>query len=63
MLKWVKTHCPLTTFVLKTDDDMFVNVGILVDYLSQPQMRYRKDLIVGALLCRNPIDKNLKSKW
>ena len=63
MLKWIKTYCPKVTFVMKTDDDMFVNVGILIDYLSKPEVRDRKDLIVGFLLCHNPIDKYIKSKW
>ena len=63
MLKWIKAYCPKVTFVMKTDDDMFVNVGILIDYLSKAEVRDRRDLIVGSLLCHNPIDKYIKSKW
>ncbi len=50
LLKWVKTHCPQVTFVLKTDDDMFVNIPALVDFLLKPEVHHRTDLIVGSLL-------------
>ena len=63
MLKWVKTYCPKVTFVMKTDDDMFINVGILVNYLSKPEVVDRKDLIVGFLLCKSGRHNNVKSKW
>jgi len=63
MLKWVKTHCPKVTFVLKTDDDMYVNIRALVDYLSRPDVRNRKDLIVGSLFCRVVPIKEPSSKW
>lgn len=63
MLKWVKTYCPQATFVLKTDDDMFVNIRALAQYLSTPDVRHRKDLIVGSLFCRVVPIKDLGSKW
>nr|CAG4648786.1 EOG090X0A8N [Polyphemus pediculus] len=63
MLKWVTTYCPQVTFVLKTDDDMFVNVPALVHHLAQPAIRHRKDLIVGSLFCRVAPIKDLHSKW
>ena len=50
LLKWVKTHCPQVTFVLKTDDDMFVNIPALVGFLDRPDIRQRSDLIIGSLL-------------
>jgi len=63
LLKWVSTHCSQVTFVLKTDDDMFVNIPALVEHLTQPDIRNRKDLILGSLFCRaRPIRKN-NSKW
>lgn len=63
MLKWVKTYCPQVAFVLKTDDDMYVNIGALVDYLSRPEVLHRKDMIVGSLFCRVAPIKDLGSKW
>ena len=63
MLKWVKTYCPQVTFVLKTDDDMFINVRTLTEYLSQSHVQQRKDLIVGSLFCRVSPIKDAGSKW
>lgn len=63
MLKWVKTYCPQVTFVLKTDDDMFINVRTLTEYLSQSDVQVRKDLIVGSLFCRVSPIKDAGSKW
>jgi hypothetical protein len=61
MLKWVKHYCPQATFVLKTDDDMFVNTRQLSDYLSRVQDR--KDLIAGSLFRRHTPVRNSRSKW
>jgi hypothetical protein len=61
MLKWVKNYCPHATFVLKTDDDMFVNIGKLTDYLSD--FENRKDLIVGSLFRRHTPVRDGGSKW
>lgn len=63
MLKWVKTHCPQVAFLLKTDDDMFVNVRVLTQYLSLPDVHTRKDMIVGSLFCRVSPIKDVGSKW
>ena len=63
LLKWVTTYCPVASFVLKTDDDMFVNIANLVQYLSSPGQVQRRDLIVGSLFCRVTPVKDLSSKW
>lgn len=63
MLKWVKTYCPQVTFLLKTDDDMFVNVPALADFLNKQEIRQRKDLIAGALFCRVVPIKDHGNKW
>ena len=63
LLKWVSTVCPQARFVLKTDDDMFVNVPVLVNYLSQPEVMQRTNLIVGSLFCHAPPVKDQRSKW
>lgn len=63
LLKWVSTYCSQVTFVLKTDDDMFVNLPALVEHLARPQVRSRKDLIMGSLFCRVTPIKDQNSKW
>nr|XP_027223520.1 beta-1,3-galactosyltransferase 1-like [Penaeus vannamei] len=34
-LKWASTHCPQARFLMKTDDDMFINVPSLLTYLQE----------------------------
>ena len=36
-LKWASRRCPSARFLMKTDDDMFVNVPKLLDYLTKAQ--------------------------
>lgn len=63
ILKWVKTYCPQVTFLLKTDDDMYVNIPALVEYLSKQEISQRNDLITGALFCRVVPIKDHGNKW
>ncbi|KAK3595071.1 hypothetical protein CHS0354_043168 [Potamilus streckersoni] len=32
-LRWVKTYCPSVKYILKVDDDTFINVALFSDYL------------------------------
>ncbi|XP_037773884.1 beta-1,3-galactosyltransferase 5-like, partial [Penaeus monodon] len=34
-LKWSSTHCPQARFLMKTDDDMFINISSLLTYLQE----------------------------
>lgn len=34
-LKWTSTHCQQAQYLLKTDDDIFVNVPTLLTYLQE----------------------------
>ncbi|EDW35146.1 GL24766 [Drosophila persimilis] len=48
MLEWADTHCPNVKFILKTDDDMFINVPKLLDFIDA---RYKNDrTIYGRLV-------------
>lgn len=62
MLKWVNNHCgEKARFVMKTDDDMYVNVASLVKMLkarTKPQ-----DLLIGSLICGARPVADVKSKW
>ncbi|KAF4526118.1 hypothetical protein B566_EDAN007612 [Ephemera danica] len=41
LLKWVRSHCRHARYVMKTDDDMFVNLGRLVTQLRADVARFR----------------------
>ncbi|NXX47410.1 B3GT4 galactosyltransferase, partial [Tricholaema leucomelas] len=34
LLRWAAAHCPSAAFLLKADDDVFVNLPSLTSYLS-----------------------------
>lgn len=41
LLKWVRSHCRHARYVMKTDDDMFVNLARLVTQLHSDTARFR----------------------
>ncbi len=60
MLKWISTYCQNVKYVLKSDDDMYINVAILLqDLHNTVHSRFiMGDIIAGA----QPITNN-NSKW
>ncbi|GAB6030864.1 hypothetical protein CHUAL_007698 [Chamberlinius hualienensis] len=60
MLKWVNSSCPNAKYIMKTDDDTFVNLPRLVMYLLK---HGRDGLLMGALICGAVPVKNKHSKW
>lgn len=60
MLKWTFTYCPSAQYVLKADDDMFVNLEYLINVLKHRRL---KNTVIGMqIVGARPIqDKN--SKW
>ncbi|KAK7866511.1 hypothetical protein R5R35_002471 [Gryllus longicercus] len=47
LLKWVRTHCAGARFIMKTDDDMFVNIRSLVVLLLAIERGRARALING----------------
>jgi len=41
LLKWVRSHCRHARYVMKTDDDMFVNLPRLISFLQEDQAKFR----------------------
>lgn len=60
-LEWVDTYCPKVAYVLKTDDDMFINVGKLLTYISKQKQDQRA--IYGRLAKKWKPIRNKKSKY
>ncbi|XP_064471390.1 beta-1,3-galactosyltransferase 1-like isoform X2 [Ornithodoros turicata] len=60
LLKWANEHCPQSRFVLKTDDDMFINVPNLITLLRTVG---RKKLLLGCLISRATPVRDWSSKW
>ncbi|KAK9732004.1 Galactosyltransferase [Popillia japonica] len=61
MLKLVKSHCLDTVkYVMKTDDDVYVNIALLTQYL---RVNGTKNLLVGYLMRGATPVRDRKSKW
>ena len=60
-LEWIDTYCPKVSFVLKTDDDMFINVPRLLAFIDQHQKE--TNVIYGRLAKKWKPIRNKKSKY
>ncbi|KAM7389009.1 hypothetical protein PAMP_023009 [Pampus punctatissimus] len=60
MFEWLSNHCPNTTYAMKIDSDIFLNVQNLVSMLLKaPQLQYITGLMAeSAAVVRDP-----NSKW
>lgn len=58
-LKWAAYKCD-TTFVIKTDDDVFVNPVVLVEWLKEMPLR---NLYSGSCDYNSPVIRDKNSKW
>ncbi|XP_067835878.1 beta-1,3-galactosyltransferase 5-like [Heptranchias perlo] len=59
-LEWVKRFCPSSSFVMKTDTDMFVNTDYLRELLSQTS---NKDIFTGYIMGNSKPIRDQSSKW
>nr|ACO11446.1 Beta-1,3-galactosyltransferase 5 [Caligus rogercresseyi] len=48
MLQWFLEYCTKSSFLMKTDDDVYINTRNLLDLAKK---RPDKDLMVGSLIC------------
>lgn len=60
-LEWVESYCHRVSFVLKTDDDMFINVPKLLSFIDKHQTDKRT--IYGRLAKKWKPIRNKKSKY
>ncbi|XP_008280493.1 beta-1,3-galactosyltransferase 2-like [Stegastes partitus] len=60
MFEWLSTHCPNTSYAMKVDSDVFLNVQNLVDML----LKARKHLyLTGMTVWGAPVLRDPTSKW
>ncbi|KAE8621413.1 hypothetical protein XENTR_v10004826 [Xenopus tropicalis] len=60
-VEWICTHCPQTTFLMKTDTDMFVNTLYLVELLVKKNQT--TNLFTGSLREDDEPIRDMNSKW
>lgn len=57
---WMKTYCPNVKYILKTDDDVFINLKKLIDTTR----RYNLNNVIGGHCFGYEFpDRNNRSKW
>ncbi|XP_043198205.1 beta-1,3-galactosyltransferase 1-like [Amphibalanus amphitrite] len=61
MLKWATVNCN-PSFILKVDEDMFINVPNLVSYLREDK-HASPDLILGCVICNAVVVHDQFSKY
>ncbi|KAJ8881922.1 hypothetical protein PR048_018408 [Dryococelus australis] len=61
LLQWVDEHCPGARFVLKTDDDMFINVPELLRFVEERDAA--RNTIFGQLARGWKPNRSLDSKY
>lgn len=59
-LEWVDKNCNRAKYILKTDDDVFINIPRLMHFL---ETRYKKRVIYGRTCFKWKTDRNPKSKY
>ena len=66
--KWLIYECPKARFLLKTDDDVFVNLPFLLSTLQNPslplnQQLQQSRLIYCHMIERAKVKRSYRSKW
>uniref|UniRef100_A0A0A9X3R4 Hexosyltransferase n=1 Tax=Lygus hesperus TaxID=30085 RepID=A0A0A9X3R4_LYGHE len=60
LLKWFVNHCPSPVYLMKADDDSYVNVKQLTPRLLQTPQR---GLLAGVLICKAKPISDAGNKW
>ncbi|XP_061705080.1 beta-1,3-galactosyltransferase 5-like [Cydia pomonella] len=63
MLEWVDTYCPRAPRLLKTDDDMFINVNKLLLFAEAPGRRNATNTVWGKVARRSRPARAPRSKY
>ena len=60
LLKWFTQNCDKTQYVMKTDDDMYINLVRLYDLVKTNK---KPNFLVGSLICNAIPIKDPYNKW
>ncbi|XP_016913719.2 beta-1,3-galactosyltransferase 1 isoform X1 [Apis cerana] len=61
MLKWITSNCGQAKYLMKTDDDMFVNIPTLMKTLQSRSQT--TDILLGSLICNAKPILDPNNKW
>ncbi|XP_073507044.1 beta-1,3-galactosyltransferase 1-like [Phyllobates terribilis] len=62
-LEWVTKFCTSASYVMKIDNDMFLNVDYLIHNVLYPHVPVRTNYFTGALVLNARPFRNKASKW
>ncbi|XP_009638600.1 beta-1,3-galactosyltransferase 2-like [Egretta garzetta] len=62
-MRWVASYCSATSFVMKTDSDVFVNTIYLIEKLLRPLVPPPKNYFTGCLMKGHKPIRNKNNKW
>lgn len=63
MLDWAVRNCPKARYVMKIDDDTFLNYANLLDYLNKDDVRQNVKSVFGHPMLHLKPNRNPKHKW
>lgn len=61
MLKWVHQYCSSAQFLMKSDDDIYLNLPALVEALNL--VAKRPKVLMGSLICKAKPIQDSNNKW
>ncbi|XP_068129590.1 beta-1,3-galactosyltransferase 1-like [Hyperolius riggenbachi] len=62
-MEWVTKFCPNASYVMKIDNDMFLNVDYLVHKYLRPELPVREKYFTGYVLNNTKPIRNSGNKW
>ncbi|XP_019357574.1 PREDICTED: beta-1,3-galactosyltransferase 2-like [Gavialis gangeticus] len=62
-IKWIATYCNGTSFIMKTDSDVFVNTIYLIQEVLRPIKSPSQYFFTGCLMKNHEPIRNPNSKW
>ncbi|XP_069802759.1 beta-1,3-galactosyltransferase 2-like isoform X2 [Dendropsophus ebraccatus] len=62
-MEWVAKFCPNTSYVMKVDNDVFLNVNYLVHKLLRPELPPRRNYLTGLIVYNTGPMRSKDSKW
>lgn len=63
LLKWVKNNCNNTSYIMKTDDDVYINMNNLIQLIDSLPEHKTRNVLLGKLLCGSAPISNPNNKW
>lgn len=62
MLKWIKNNCPNAQFMMKIDDDVYLNLPKLIAFVKSDQVM-SENFSIGKLYTSEKPYRDKNSKW